>query len=44
MTEQLGGFARVALLFGDPKLYSFHIGGENSVRASLRLCQRLAIA
>jgi phosphate-selective porin OprO/OprP len=27
-TEQLGGFARVALLFGDPKLYSFHIGAD----------------
>jgi phosphate-selective porin OprO/OprP len=28
MTEQLGGFARVALRFGDPKLYSFHIGAD----------------
>ena len=27
-TEQLGGFARIALLFGDPKLYSFHIGAD----------------
>src|SRR5262249_9204016 len=25
-TEHLGGFARLALRFGDPKLYSFHIG------------------
>jgi phosphate-selective porin OprO/OprP len=28
MTEQLGGYARAAVHFGDPKQYSIHLGGD----------------
>jgi phosphate-selective porin OprO/OprP len=30
MTEQLGGYARAAVHFGDPKQYSIHLGGAFS--------------